>query len=236
MSNFPSRPTRNITSHSKENLAFHSLLRWKMITIQILATSRMHFLFKRLGEYIPIIATLCWLLILRLWHYHRWHNTVRQCLNLHFPLSAYQSTYGVRRAKQNPRQSRWAKWSVKSPLAINYLTEWNHQDKAESFSSREHYHHATASSQKAMCTTSILWMEDRWMIDGHGRMDVYVTATHTRHHDPHERGNTTSNNLPKMVRVTRLVILALGDLSLAILSMLLPMEWHSVVVCRDKEV
>ena len=38
MSNFPSSPTRNITSHSKENLAFHSLLRWKMILIQILTT------------------------------------------------------------------------------------------------------------------------------------------------------------------------------------------------------
>ena len=50
MSNFPCSPTRNITSHSKENLAFHSLLRWKKITIQILATSLMHFLFKRLGE------------------------------------------------------------------------------------------------------------------------------------------------------------------------------------------
>ena len=29
MSNFPSSPTRNITSHSMENLAFHSLLRLK---------------------------------------------------------------------------------------------------------------------------------------------------------------------------------------------------------------
>ena len=50
MSNFPSSRTRNITSHSKENLAFHSLLRWKVIIIQIFATSLMHFLFKRLGE------------------------------------------------------------------------------------------------------------------------------------------------------------------------------------------
>ena len=41
---------RNIASHSMENLAFHSLLRWKMIIIQILATPLMHFLFKRLGE------------------------------------------------------------------------------------------------------------------------------------------------------------------------------------------
>ena len=50
-SNFPSSPTRNITSHSKENLGFHTLLRWKMIIIQILAISLMHFLFKRLGEW-----------------------------------------------------------------------------------------------------------------------------------------------------------------------------------------
>ena len=50
MSKFPSSPTRNITSHSKESLAFHSLLRWKMIVIQILATSLIHFLSNRLGE------------------------------------------------------------------------------------------------------------------------------------------------------------------------------------------
>ena len=43
--------TRNITSHSMENLAFHSLLRWKMIIIQILATPLMHFLFKRRRRY-----------------------------------------------------------------------------------------------------------------------------------------------------------------------------------------
>ena len=50
MSNFPSSPTRNITSHSKENLAYYSLLRWKMIVIQILTTSLIHFLSNRLGE------------------------------------------------------------------------------------------------------------------------------------------------------------------------------------------
>ena len=50
MSNFSCSLTRNITSHSKENLAFHTLLRWKMIIIQILATPLMHFPFKRLGE------------------------------------------------------------------------------------------------------------------------------------------------------------------------------------------
>ena len=31
--------TRNITSHSLENLAFQSLLRWKMIVIPILSAS-----------------------------------------------------------------------------------------------------------------------------------------------------------------------------------------------------
>ena len=52
MSNFPSSLTRNITSHSKENLAVHSWLRQKsiiLLTVQILATSLIHFLFKRLG-------------------------------------------------------------------------------------------------------------------------------------------------------------------------------------------
>ena len=50
MSNFPSSPTRNITSHSKENLALHSLLRWKMIALPILTTSPIHFSLGRLGE------------------------------------------------------------------------------------------------------------------------------------------------------------------------------------------
>ena len=35
----PCSLARNITSHSLENLAFHSLLRWKMIVITILTTS-----------------------------------------------------------------------------------------------------------------------------------------------------------------------------------------------------
>ena len=50
MSNLPCTLTKNITSHSMENLAFHSLLRWKMIILPILPTSLTHFLFKRLGE------------------------------------------------------------------------------------------------------------------------------------------------------------------------------------------
>ena len=39
MSNIPCSLTRNMTSHSMENLTFHSLLRWKTIILQILATS-----------------------------------------------------------------------------------------------------------------------------------------------------------------------------------------------------
>ena len=43
ISNFPCSPTRNIPSCSMENLAFHSLLRWKMIILPILTTSLIHF-------------------------------------------------------------------------------------------------------------------------------------------------------------------------------------------------
>ena len=50
MSTFPCSLTRNATSHSMDNVAFHSLLRWKMITPTILATPLIQFLFKRLGE------------------------------------------------------------------------------------------------------------------------------------------------------------------------------------------
>ena len=48
MSNFSCSLTRNITSYSMENLAFHSLLRWKMITLPILMHYLTHkFFFKR---------------------------------------------------------------------------------------------------------------------------------------------------------------------------------------------
>ena len=51
MSKFPCSLTRNMTSHSMENLTFHSLLRWKVIILQILTTSLIQLLFERLGEY-----------------------------------------------------------------------------------------------------------------------------------------------------------------------------------------
>ena len=46
MSNFPCSLSRNIRQHSMKNWSFHSLPRWKMITIPILATSLVHFLFR----------------------------------------------------------------------------------------------------------------------------------------------------------------------------------------------
>ena len=49
--------TRNITPHWMKNLAFHSLLRWKMVTLPILTTS-LTFLFKGLGERTG--GTYCW--------------------------------------------------------------------------------------------------------------------------------------------------------------------------------
>ena len=52
ISNFSYSLTRNITSHSMKNLAFHSLLRWKMnyTPEPILTTSLIHFSLGRLGE------------------------------------------------------------------------------------------------------------------------------------------------------------------------------------------
>ena len=50
MSNFPRSLTKNITSHSMKNLAFHHLLRWKIIILPILITPLMHFSLGRLGE------------------------------------------------------------------------------------------------------------------------------------------------------------------------------------------
>ena len=46
MSNYPCSLTRNMTSHIIKNLAFHSLLRWKMIILPILTTSLIHFSLK----------------------------------------------------------------------------------------------------------------------------------------------------------------------------------------------
>ena len=43
ISNFLCSLTRNVTSRSMKNLAFHSLLGWKMITLAILTTSLIHF-------------------------------------------------------------------------------------------------------------------------------------------------------------------------------------------------
>ena len=44
---FPCSLTRNVTSHSMENLAFHSLVRWKMI---ILRFSLLHFYISPVGR------------------------------------------------------------------------------------------------------------------------------------------------------------------------------------------
>ena len=51
-SNFPCSLTRNITSHSVENLALHSLLKWKIIILPILNTSLIH-LFLKGWENVP---------------------------------------------------------------------------------------------------------------------------------------------------------------------------------------
>ena len=42
ISDFPCSLTRNITSHSMKNLAFHSLLRWKMIILPVLTILILH--------------------------------------------------------------------------------------------------------------------------------------------------------------------------------------------------
>ena len=44
------RLTRNVTSNNMENLAFHSLLRWKKVMLPILTTRDIHFLLKRSWE------------------------------------------------------------------------------------------------------------------------------------------------------------------------------------------
>ena len=43
ISNFPSSLTRNIISHSMKNIAFHSLLRWKMFILYQFSLHHLHF-------------------------------------------------------------------------------------------------------------------------------------------------------------------------------------------------
>ena len=47
---FPLQPPKNRTSCCIENLAFHSLLRWKMIILSILTTSLVYFPFWKVGR------------------------------------------------------------------------------------------------------------------------------------------------------------------------------------------
>ena len=56
ISNFPCSLTRNITLHSMKNLAFHKLLRWKMIILPILATEFIRFSLKCWGN---VLFQLC---------------------------------------------------------------------------------------------------------------------------------------------------------------------------------
>ena len=48
--NFPCTLTRNSTPHSMKNLAFHRLLRWKMIVLVTLTASLIYFSLKLLGD------------------------------------------------------------------------------------------------------------------------------------------------------------------------------------------
>ena len=57
ISNFSCSLSRNITSQSMKNVAFHSLLRWKMIILPILTTSRMLFFLK--GWENVLFGTFC---------------------------------------------------------------------------------------------------------------------------------------------------------------------------------
>ena len=50
ISNFPCSLTGNITPHSMKSLAFHSLLRWKMIILPTLTPSLYTFLFQKVGR------------------------------------------------------------------------------------------------------------------------------------------------------------------------------------------
>ena len=50
MSNLPCSLTRNITSHSMKNLAFHHLLRWKWIILQYQFSLPYTFLFRKVGR------------------------------------------------------------------------------------------------------------------------------------------------------------------------------------------
>ena len=77
MSNFSCSPTRNITSHSMKNVAFHSLLKGKMIILPILTTALVHLL--RWWEILFELKSdrLTALVTLRAWVRHLWPLSFR---------------------------------------------------------------------------------------------------------------------------------------------------------------
>ena len=79
--NYSCSLTRNITSHSMENLIVHSILRWKMIIPPILTTSLIHLSSGRLGE--CTFWTWEWELTLSL----------PRVINFKFPLQTHQKYY-----------------------------------------------------------------------------------------------------------------------------------------------
>ena len=66
MLHFSCSLTRNITSHSMENLGFHSLIRCQMIILSILTTPLIHFFFWRFGRMYFLISGLKGLMPLNL--------------------------------------------------------------------------------------------------------------------------------------------------------------------------
>ena len=97
MSKFPCSLTRNMTSHSMGNLTFHSLLRWKVIILQILATSLIQYnrflkgwentLFELRSERVNLYIFIC----LLMWSFHHGESTCiwNRCCTVHAYMHAY---------------------------------------------------------------------------------------------------------------------------------------------------
>ena len=122
MSNFPWSLTRNITSHSMENLDFPSLLKWK-ITLPNITTSLIHFLIEKVGRMYSlslgvkrlnkkdrepdILTWEQWTLLPSC----QWHGSCFESLP-----SVLQPLFALRRHQQVPRPCRY---STHSPTSLS---------------------------------------------------------------------------------------------------------------------
>ena len=124
-------PLSNITSDSTENLAFHTLLRWKMIILPILPTSPIQFSLKgwenvlfELGVKGLMEKLLC---LLQLTQNTRQADQRNPSRNTHTSQASFMLTYCWQNCKAGADEPEWINFSTKSKLQDNILSRPSRQ-------------------------------------------------------------------------------------------------------------